>query len=339
MIIMLLAHAMTFAATVDGLYSAKVEVPNRDKKHFEKGLRSALIVVLAKNSSNSEAEIRVNPQMAAELERGHKYVEQFSYQSMDEDGDNPRLLLKASFPESVINDFLQRGGLSLWPANRPETLLIPVMKINGTLSLNNFQVRQQYNLDGLFKDAAYKYGLALAPAKTQRSVPSKSLRAYWNWDVASINKATANLPHDAVFTGRIAITSGGVRGGWMLTQGGKKYSVDIQAKSMAQFVDRGFAWLAKLWAKQYAVNLQLGGNEQLLMVKGVSSHKQFTQLMTYLNKLDIVDHVYMLQLEPDLLTMAVGLKADAEQFERTLKRSRHLKASSAGDASSIYIWQ
>ncbi|NRB37529.1 MAG: DUF2066 domain-containing protein [Pseudomonadales bacterium] len=324
----------SFAASVDGIYSAEVEVNDRTKSSFEKGLRQALLKVLAKNTPSTIRDIRANPHLAGDLKRGHKYVEQFSYQLKGEDTDSPQLYLKASFPHAVINDFLQRGGLSLWPANRPSTLIIPVLKVNGALSLNNSVA----DLDGLYKDMAFKHGIALAGNDLQRKISRKYLRDYWNWNVAGINAATESIQHDAVFTGRIAVTSSGVRGGWMLLQGDKKYSIDIQAQSVGQFVDKGFAWLARLWSKQYAINLQLSGNEQLLMVGGISNHAQYMQLMAYLKKLDVVDQVYLLQLESDKVTMAVALKSDVQQFAKTLKRSRHLKLQSDAEGQMTYLW-
>ena len=83
------------AAVVKGLYAAKVEVPSRDRAHFERALRKALVVVLAKNSSNTQAEILANPQIAADLENGHKYVEQFSYITEAKDTEDEKLILKA----------------------------------------------------------------------------------------------------------------------------------------------------------------------------------------------------------------------------------------------------
>lgn len=124
----------------------------------------------------------------------------------------------------------------------------------------------------------------------------------------------------------------------MLLQGDKKSSVDIQARSAEQFIDQGFAWLSRLWSKQYAVNLQNSGNEQLLMVSGIHTHAQYMQLMTYLNSLDIFGQVYMLQMESDKVTMAVSLKSEMQQFENTLKRSRHLKPQNGADTATIYHW-
>lgn len=332
-----------YAATVDGLYSAKIKVTDREKLTFEKALRDALVVVLSKNSPASAQEIRSNPNMAGDLTRGHKYVEQFSYQTIihnkGEDNENQELFLKVSFPGSVINDFLQRGGFSLWPANRAATLLIPVVKLNGSLSLNDAAVRRQLGMDKAFKDAAFKYGIALAPSHEQNKVPKEYVNAFWNWNLGVIAQSTAKIQKDAVLTIRMAVTSRGVRGGWMLQQADKKVSVDIQAQSTEQFIDKGFAWLARLWSEQDAVNLQLSSNEQLLMVSGINSHAKYMQLMTYLNALDIVGQVYMLQMELDKVTMAIALKADAQAFEKALQRSRHLNVQNSADGATTYQWQ
>ena len=334
--------APVYAVTVDGLYSAQIKVEDRDKLTFEKALRDALVLVLAKNTPATAEEILLNPHMAVDLQRGHKYAEQFSYQiDVKNQGDllqEQQLFLRASFPASVIKDFLQRGGLSLWPANRPATLFIPVVKMYGALSLNDEKVNAQLNLDEAVKEAAFKYGIALVPQLELQQVPQGYVNAFWNWDVTEIDSATEHIDKDAVLTSRMAVTSNGVRGGWMLQQGDVKRSIDIQARTTAGFIDKGFAWLSELWSKQYAVNLQHSGNEQLLIVSGIDSHEKYMQLLAYLNGLDIVAQVYMLQLESDKVTMAVALKSDLQQFERTLQRNRHIRAQSGDSMATTYHW-
>lgn len=336
---------MTMAAEVADLYSAKVAVESRDRSVFEQGLRDALLLVLQKSSSSSTSEIEKIPSLAADLQNGHRYVEQYAYQTVrvinDEGQDEEKLFLKATFPASVITEFLQRGNLSYWSANRPATLVMPVIKIDGTLHFNDNTLSEQAEIDLAVKEAAYYFGIPLANKQQHNSINKQSLQAFWQWNVASLEKSTTDINKDAMFVGRIAATSDGrFIGGWMLVQGDSTASIDITAKSLDAFVHKGFAWLSNRWVKQYSVKFQLAGNEQVVHVSGVDDHKKYSILIAYLESLDVVDQVYVLQVERGQLTLAVDLKSDAEQFFEIIELSRYLKVSSGQlEGAHFYDWQ
>ena len=332
------------SAPVEGLYSGRVEVQNRDRRTFEAGLRQVLLQVLVKNSASSLSQIKNNPHLAGDLKNGHRYAQQFSYEVktyMDDAGDEQKkLYLEAIFPESVITDFLQRGALSLWPASRPATLVIPVVKLDEKLSLHDKPLNESLKLDELVLQKAKKYGIAMLPAAQQRRVSTRNIKAYWYWNASSIKSGSAAIQKDAIFSGRIAITSNGaVRGGWLLIEGDEEKSVDIQAKSVEEFIDKGFLWLAQYWSVRDAINLQLGGNETVLSIADIQRPEDYAQLMKYLSDLDMVEKVYLLQADAQRLDIAVALKSDVDQFERALATGRRLMAQVNSTGEISYHWQ
>lgn len=336
---------VTMAVEVKGLYSAKVPVTSRDRAVFRQGVHDALLLVLQKSSSHTAAEIIQMPSLAADLKNSYRYVEQYSYQTVpvtSADGQEAeQLLLKATFPSAVITSLLQRGNMNYWPANRPALLVMPVVKVDGALHLNDTSINEQAELDLAINNAAFYYGLPLVNQQQLNLMNTQNLRALWLWDVAQIEASARSIKKDATLVGRIAQTSDGrFIGGWMLVQGDISASTDITANSIQEFVHKGFAWLSKRWTKEYAVNFQLTANEQVLHVRGIDTHEKYTRLVTYLEALDVVDHIYILQVEGDQMTLAVDLKADADQFFETIELSRYFKPTEGQlDGANFYDWQ
>ncbi len=331
------------AAMPDELYSAEVPVKSRDKDDFEAGLRKVLLKVLAKNSSSSRQDILQNPSMAGDLESGHRYVEQFSYRAEDrpavEGEDVQQLFLKASFPATVIRDFLQRGNLKLWPANRPTTLVLPIVNKGGILMYSSDSRLNRYDIRRRIKDAANDKGIVSKVVNT-RQLPGVSVNELWYWNIPAIKAATAEVKKDAVLVVRMAMTSdGSVRGGAILIENEKSSTFDVIGNNVNQFMQRLMASLADSWSEQYSINLQHGGNEQLIIVDGIKNHQDYTQMMRFLETMDIVEQVYLVQAEAHRLSLSISLKTDTEQFERSLSMSKKFQRQASQASAFHYHWQ
>ena len=163
---------------------------------------------------------------------------------------------------------------------------------------------------------------------------------FWYWNIASIKSSTAALKKDAILVVRMAITSdGSIRGGCLLIEGDQQRSFDVTASNIDQFMQRAMSSLAQKWSEQDAISLQLSDNEQLIIVDGIKSHQDYTQMISYLEAMDIVEQVYVVQAEAQRLSLAVSLKTTSEQFERSLLLTKKLLPQTNAPSPFSYRWQ
>lgn len=335
------------AVVLENFYSATVPVANRDKATFTIGLRDALVQVLVKASARPEDVIKDEPRLAQDLANGEQLVEQFSFSqrklTKSETGEPyEQLFLTASFPEKTILGLLQKGGLRLWPNDRPSTLVVPIVKELGVARLAtgsqaaDEQIRQQ------LQHQAELRGIPLQLPRAD-SLSNWRLEKLWQLNPTVIDELGKDYKAEAVLIARMAITGEGrILGGWQLSQADTLSNYDVNTETMAAFIDDGIAWLARSWANQYAVKLLSAENETLLVVNGIRNHQQYEALLDYLESIDIVDKVYLLEARQQQLQLAVALKTQVEQLYKTLQQDQKLQEMhnlDAGQYQAQYFWQ
>ncbi len=340
----LLLISPVWAVELPDFFSAKVAVKDRSKESFKRGVRSALEAVLMKTSAASLQDIRQQPRIAQDIARADRLVEQFSYESKKQvsgDGvEEEQTYLKASFPEETIKDLLQQANFKYWSNNRPLALVWPVVKVDGQASLANIIDPESKEVVQAVIDASRKYGLPLLLPDASQIVNVQSL---WRWNSSAIKSASSAYQADAIFVARMAITGDQrVIGGWLLIQNNKTESVDVNAESLEEFIDRGYAWLAKHWAAQYAVKLLVAENETLFIIKNIDSQQKYEAVLSYLENLDVIDRVYLLSVKASQLTTAIVVRSDLYQLQKILALDKQLipaEMDEQNNSQLIYQWQ
>ncbi len=307
-------------------YSASVPVPDRGQDAFKQGLRDALVQVLVKASAEPAARIMQSSRLAVDLERGDRLASQFSYitkKTVSASGvEQEALFLKASFPEKTVTDLLQTANLRFWPNNRPQILLWPVIKRGGAAHIASIDSEQNARLITMMGDKATKYGLpwVLGELKAQNNA-----ERLWQWDNAAIESISKPYNKNVILVSRLGITSDNRgMGGWLLIDHGRATKFDVNARSLEEFVERGMALAAKKLASRYAVKLSSENNEIILVVNRVDSDEKYQALISYLEKLNVVDRVYLLNATGQTLRLAVTLKSDVEQLKKILGQHNKL---------------
>ncbi|CAA0109038.1 Uncharacterised protein [BD1-7 clade bacterium] len=350
MLVFLLGFSTSASAVVvKDLYAAEVSVSSRSQSDFKDGLKRAMARVIAKVSGLPESAVLSEPRLAVDLDQASRWVVQYSYVAEKpvkrSVGDNnklvaeePQLQLKARFSEVQINSLLQRAQLKFWPADRPEALVIPVLSRQGSRDFATADPMVQKAI----KDAAFQYGIpvAMPDELTETSLP---LDEAWFWNVDIVRQAATMQPHDAVLLARISESVGDgnpfYRGGWLLIEGENTTRIDMQATSLEQFFDQGFRWAAGIWARKYSVTLRSSGNETLMVVQSVNTAADYQAVIGFLENLDVVKSVFLLQAKSTQLELALELKTGVEQFQRLLTLQPDLQPLESSDFNLLqYQW-
>lgn len=329
------------AAVVPDFYSATVPVPNREDDSFRQGVKEALVQVLVKVSAMPANEIRQSTAIAADLAAGDKLAVHFSYITRKESAANgkpvERLYLKAGFAEKTVTNLLQKGNFRLWPNERPQVLIWPVVKGgkgSRVLSLSN---PQDANLVLMISDAAQNHGLPWAIGESARPETADYL---WRWDEPAIGQLSRRYGKEAILVFRMATLSGNQAvGGWLLVSGGKSESVDIPATSVPEFLRLGMAWAASRLASREVVSAEVvDSGELLLTVQGVDSEAKFQALAGYLESLGMVGRVFLRAAEKDQLQFSLVLKVDLSLLEKALAAGGRLARQEGSGTSLVYNW-
>ena len=339
---LILACCLSFPAIAieqADFYSASVFVPDRKPESFKQGLRDALVQVLAKASAEPTEKIKRSPRLALDLSRGDQLASQFSYiikKSQSETGDELEILyLKASFPEKTVTDLLQTANLRFWPNNRPQILLWPVVKSGGGARVASISNEKDAELIKMMGEKALHYGLPWVLGETSSQNNPDRL---WQWNESAILAVSRKYKKSVILVSRLGITSDkrGM-GGWLLIENGKKFKIDVNTKTLDAFVDRGMAMAARKLASRYAVRLSDMDNELILMVGRIDSDEKYQALIAYLEKLNVVDRVYLLNATGQMLRLAVTLKSDMEQFQKVLAQNNKLMPDLEAEESAYQL--
>jgi hypothetical protein len=321
---------LSYGVPVPGLYSATVVTEDRSKQSFTKASELAFIKVLVKTSGQSEALISSEPRIAQDIRNATKMVKRFSYQNQQNEQGEPELMITVSFADNLVNDVLRRGGLNIWPNNRPLTLVLPVVQQNNNKFLVATGQKSGAELAERLKHYSLEFGLPISFAK---SAHRSQLEQLWSFKRQAIEQVGQTVRNDNSFVARVAIvSSGSYIGSWFLTEKDKHYSLDVSATNADEFVEKGFAWLAKHYSNQFSLALVSNLNEHQLSLSGINSMQDYDNAISYLQNHDLIDHVYLLEVNGDTLFFSMSLKSNVDQLQKSFELDRKLAQQIDADA-------
>ncbi|MCY4044533.1 MAG: DUF2066 domain-containing protein [Cellvibrionales bacterium] len=301
------------------IFEAQVPIESRQGDNYKSGAKAALVQVLAKSSGQTEAAIRANSALATDLAQAARWVEQYQYLSSQVNGET-RQYLQVSFPEKYITDLIKIARLPFWPPNRPEPMVFAVMEQGGKVSLLNDKPGMEAEIA---RDAS-RFGLA--PLFPNRYITRKiNPVSLWQHDVAKIESATYGQSQDATFVIRCkALAFNTIDADWLLIDGEEQFRGAGIAGSLDESLDTAFAWLGKHYSSRAAMNLQYGQNEFLLSIANVVDFDDYTQVVQYLESLNVVSGVAVTQVEDSRMNVAVSLNTDFDKFLSLLEQGGRL---------------
>lgn len=113
--------SVTLAVPVTNLDQATITVPDRSASALTDGLKAGFKTVLVKLSGNPQ--VMTLPTIQNALPDLQQWVQSYAYvPSMGSDGES-LLQLQVQFDQAGLKQLLREAGQSLWPADRPLTLV------------------------------------------------------------------------------------------------------------------------------------------------------------------------------------------------------------------------
>jgi len=319
--LMLIISFSSQASVVEDLYTVELAVADQTTSlrldAFKQAFRDVIIKV-----SGSEDALKV-PGMARPLKSSARYVHQFRYILRKDDNaesfDNGQLFLRVTFNQDAVESLLRSNNISIWGKERPSTLLLISYEINKSASIISSDTTPELvdELDVL----AQKRGLpVLFPLLDLEDRQQFGVQDIIESNADNIAMAAARYSPDAVLLGQISGRAGkGWQGQWQAQFSGRRFDWTFSAGSREQVLTQAVDQLAKLLAKEYALQSSAGFDQEVLFsVDHVNRLEDHVRVLSYLQSLDAIESVRLVLIEQDRLSYRVKLRNTRDDLSRLI---------------------
>ena len=300
------------AATFPNLYTATVDLDPKAPNPTQAAMRAAMQLVLTRVTGKRDAAL--DPQLAPLIDHASDYVRSY--------GQPDRQKMQVGFIESNVEKQLRALNWPVWGDERPMTLLWiavdlgngdrAILSANGT-SPEWSQAMSDYmqGLTDALDQVADERGLPLTlPLMDLQDLNTISFPEIWGDFDAQILAASQRYRPDAVLVGRLSVSQFGTRAQWTLLRNG------MREVSVGTSLADGLNWLADRYADEFSV---LGGaRTERIQVRGVDNLADYGRVLTYLEKLSILQSVDVDSFDGDVLNLRVTTRGDEAVLRRVL---------------------
>jgi hypothetical protein len=300
------------AATFPNLYTATVDLDAQADDPTAAAMRAAMARVLTRVTGKRGA--AMDPQLAPLIDHASDYVRSY--------GQPQRQKMQVGFIEGNIEKELRSLNWPVWGDERPMTLLWiavdlgngdrAVLPANGT-SAEWSPAMSQYmqGLTDTLERIADERGLPVAlPLMDLQDLNAISFPEIWGDFDAQILAASQRYRPDAVLVARLSVSQFGTRAQWTLLRNG------MRQVGVGTSLDDGLNWLADRYADEFSV---VGGaRTERIRVQGVESLADYGRVLTYLEKLSILQSVDVDSFDGDVLNLRVTTRGDQSVLRRVL---------------------
>ncbi|MDP6472029.1 MAG: DUF2066 domain-containing protein [Pseudomonadales bacterium] len=318
---------MGFASAVDWLYVVDVPVAERSARAVASASAQALEIMLLRISGV----FRLPPDdqmLNTALASPQSYYNRFEY-------PEPEVLRIYFEPDSVLR-LVNRAGLPLWSANRPQMLGWIVVRRGSGREI----VHGEHPLAEAMLEAARGRGMPLRlPLMDLQDQINVNEGAVWGRLSSVLRPATERYGADFIMVGRLTETASGAYDGnfeiWMKRE---ELSLEMEQVTFEEAGEGAVAWVAGELSARYAVRNAKAGQIHL-SVTGIDAIKAFSDLLDYLARLDFVTDYGLLAMSAHTVTVGILTRADQEQFLDLLERDGQLKRDQDEPFGARVVWQ
>lgn len=322
------------AAQVSNLHQAQVPVATQSDQDRSRvapdALKQTIIKVVGDRQAVNDADITA---LLADAER---YVARYSYHQINQGDDSTTaesiLAVNFIFDAKRLNNALERIGLPIWGANRPEILLWLASELEGEQSLvgdsddnsvNNFIVKH-----------AERRGLPIVlpvmDLEDQTQISFTDIQAGNN---NIIKTASERYGTRIVVTAQISGNATQTSIKWQALSNEDNYLWQSQGAldtAIAQGVDQ----LADMLGQRFAQ--QMGPSQQLtLEIADVKDFNDYNRLIAYLNNLQVVESVSIVGINEQTLKVGLTIQGEVSKFRELLAFDGLLQAHQVTAGNNI----
>ena len=327
---------------IEHLYEARVPLVDNSPAGQQAAILQGMQRVLNKISGYSgTADF---PELQAVVGDASEMVSEFAIQAMSQpasDGISAQNTdgLYMRFVQNGIDQIVRQYEIPVWPAVRPEVLVLLVSDFAGQpelLTKENYPAAY-----AVLEQIAFDRGINLT-LLNQEQVDSYlvSSASVWNLDELAMQATFALLPTDAIAVIRIEVenefgSKSTFSGDISLINSDLDYSQRLEDSSVTGLVFEAMnSYIDELSLQTaFVVNEATGGNI-LLEVKGVPSFTDFARIRDYLVDLEQVESLKLLRLDEEGIVFQLSFQSGLALLQASLNSSGFLIDDNASFNSS-----
>ena len=289
LVLVLGGHGMAGATTIAGLYSAEVPVASRSESDRNAAAQVALRLVLVKLSGERDAG-RSSLQQDL-VSKAPELIQQYQYREPSAVGQNPAPLhVRMTFDRSAIQEALRHSVLSRWGRERPLMLVWLLQKTQqGTEFV--YSDTDPGELLTLVKAAAERRGIPIVfPMVDAADLGASEPRRFEAMDAEILAAAAARYRAQSILVGEFREEVLGFwETRWRMVLEDNVFTWFDEGELADDVVDAGIDAAADRLAARFAQRgLEQQETGMRLVVQGISTLAQYTQVKTYLDSLDVI---------------------------------------------------
>lgn len=319
------------------LYAASVPVATHDQGERQKAFRRAFEQVLTKVSGKRT--LPKHPVVTQALSRPARYVAQFRYYSELEPttgyGEPPTraLQLWTQFDAAAVDALLRDANVPVWGKARPSVLLwFALEEAIGPVVLG---ADGSNRLTAILEDVAAQRGLPLIlPLLDLEDRARLSESNLWGGFEEDILAASRRYQSEAVLVGRAyRLLSNQWETRWSLFLAGTSRDWSSRGDAIEPLLEEGIHQAAGYIAKRFlAVGNSTAADGMALVVGGINSLRDYANILSYLQTLEVVKTVQVEKLQGDRVWFLVNVRGGASAMRDVLALNRKLIPVGAAEA-------
>ncbi len=339
------------SATVQGLYKASVAVVGQDAVERRRGFRLALESVLVKLTGDGV--VATMPELDTLMRNANAHVAQYRYRALDTEipaqseladataevtdpdeglvlattSAEPTHALDVSFAPASLNRALNKLGLPLWGAERPETLLWLAVQETGRRyilgSASQNAVRE--SLEQVAIKRALPILLPLMDLQDRGAVHFSDVRGGFT---GRVQDASDRYGVATVLTGSLLQRQSGWSARWVLHRKQQIYHWQASGEEIGDVITVGMEGLANQLANEFSIAVSYSqASTILLRVDLIDSLDDYARVLAYLGGLAVVEKVSVDTVTPNVSYFRLNTLGDGENLRNAIALNSVLRPS------------
>lgn len=313
----------TQAEPVDDLYNTIVPVANQSSAERLRAMRVGLGKVLVKVTGDSQSLSGVS------FSNPERYVTQFGYVSyrdpMTAEGEPAGLAMKLNYAASAVNRLLRQYQLQVWPSDRPGLLVWMVMDDpnNGRQYVTAETMPEVVELlTALMEDRGAPLLLPLLDLQDSQAISEDDV---WNLDPLKLGSASRRYEASAWLAVRFYQSSSGQWRATRLFNLNDESSLEnVVADNLSVLINRIVPDVVDKLASRYAYIPKEDTEAVFLQLTNVTGYQAFSDVTDYLESLEVVRRVSVIQVDNDRLDLQLFVEGDVSLLLDTLRRDQRM---------------
>ena len=319
----LVATGASAQSAPSGLYDAHVEVASQSDSDRARGTREGLGEVLARLTGRPDAAEQT--EVRDLLENADRYVEQFGYDTVADDGGE-QLLLRLRFDGRSLQRALADREVAVWAeADRPRVLVWLAVERDGGREIAGGETAP--DIQDALRAAAADYGLpVLFPLRDLEDRQRVTSSDVWGGFREPILEASERYRAEVVLVGRLEGRADAYQARWLLLWEDDVAEWSASGEDLDAAALSGPAGATERLARDLArpPGERVTGNVTL-RIDGVEALDGFSYLRRLLAATRGVGDVEVLRAEGESVYLRIRLEGDSERLVRDLERGGRLE--------------